>query len=61
MSRVELEGSEALGEAPMPMSAQLHQQEAGPATQPPRRGRSHAGRLSGHTGDDTASLELFVL
>ena len=31
--RVEAEGGEALGEAPVPLGAQLHQQEAGAAAQ----------------------------
>jgi len=61
VSRVEVEGSEALSEAPMPMRAQLHQQEACPAAQLPRRGCLHAGRVSGHAGDYTARLELFML
>ena len=48
VSRVEVEWGEALGEAAMPVRAQLHQQEAGTATQPPRRGCLHADGISGH-------------
>ena len=46
--RVEVEGGEALGEAPMPVRAQLYQQEAGTAAQPPRRSCLHGGSISGH-------------
>ena len=46
--RVEVEGGEALGEAPMPMRAQLHQQETGTAAQTARRGCLHVGGISGH-------------
>ena len=35
---VKVERGEPLGEPPMPMGAQLHQEEAGTAAQPPRRG-----------------------
>jgi len=59
--RVEAEGGEALGEAPMPMGAQLHQQEAGTAARPPRRGCLHAGGIPGHPVDGTVGLELFML
>ena len=61
VARVEVEGGEALGKAPMPVRAQLHQQEAGTAAQPPRRGCLHAGGISGHPGDGIARLELFVI
>jgi len=56
VSRVEVERGEALGEAPVPVGAELHQQEAGTTAQPPRRGCLHAGRVSGHASDDTAHL-----
>jgi hypothetical protein len=59
--RVEVEVGKALGEAPMPMGAQLHQQEAGTPAQPPRRGCLNAGGVSGHAADGTAPLELFLL
>ncbi len=45
---VEVEEGEALGEAPMPVRAQLHEQEAGTAAQPSRRGRLHGGGILGH-------------
>jgi catechol 2,3-dioxygenase-like lactoylglutathione lyase family enzyme len=48
VARVEVEGGEALGEAPMPVRAQLHQQEAGTAAQSPRRGCPRAGGISRH-------------
>jgi hypothetical protein len=61
VARVEVEGGEALGEAPMPVGAELHQQEAGTAAQPPRRDGLHAGGISGHRGDGIAWLELFMI
>jgi hypothetical protein len=61
VARVEVEEGEALGEAPMPVRAQLHQQEAGTAAQRPRRGCLHAGAISGHPADSTARRELFML
>ena len=50
MPGVEVEGGEALGEAPVPMGAQLYQQEAGTAAQIP-----------GHRADDIAKDKLFML
>jgi hypothetical protein len=48
VARVEVKGSEALREAPMPMRTELDQQEAGTAAQP-RRGRClRAGGISRH-------------
>jgi hypothetical protein len=61
VSRVKVEGREALGEAPMPMGAQLDQQEAGTAAKPPGRGRLRASALACHAADGTARLELFML
>jgi hypothetical protein len=58
---VEVEGCEAFGETPMPVGAQLRQQEAGTAAQPPRRSCLRAGGISGHLGDIIAALELFLL
>ena len=45
---MELESGEAFRELPMRVSAQLRQQEAETLAQPPRRGRLHAGGVSGH-------------
>jgi hypothetical protein len=56
---VEVEGGEALGETPMPVGAELHDQEAGTAAQPARRGCLHAAGISGHPADGTALVELF--
>ena len=58
---MEVESGEALGEAPMRVGPQLRQQEADTSAQAPRRGRLHAGGISGHLADDTARLELFLL
>jgi catechol 2,3-dioxygenase-like lactoylglutathione lyase family enzyme len=52
--RVEVEGREALGEAPVLVGAELHQQKADTPTQPPRRGSLHAAGISGHPADGTA-------
>src|SRR4051794_23841604 len=46
--RVQVEGSEALGEAPVLVGAQLHQQKAGSPAQPPRWRRARAGGTAGH-------------
>src|SRR3954447_23854609 len=46
--RVEVEGSEALGEAPVFVGAQLHQQKAGAPAQPPRWRRARARWTAGH-------------
>jgi len=59
--RVKAKGGEALGEATMPMGAQLDQQEAGTAAKPLRRGRLRASALAWHAADGTARLELFML
>jgi hypothetical protein len=61
VARVEVEEGEALGEAPMPMRTQLHEQEAGTAAQRPRRGSLRAGGISGHRVDSTALPKLFMI
>jgi len=48
MPRVEVERRQALGEAPVLVGAELHQQKPGTPTQRPRRGRLRAGGISGH-------------
>jgi len=48
VSRMEVELGQALGEAPMRVGAQLHQEEAGTPAQPSCRGRLHVGGISGH-------------
>ena len=60
VARVKVEEGEALGEALVPVRAQLHQQEAGTAAQPPRRGCLSADGISSHRADNTA-LELFMI
>jgi hypothetical protein len=55
--RVKAEAREALGEAPMRVGAELDQEEAGAATQSPRRGWG----ICGHRTDGIAHLELFML
>ena len=60
VARVEVEWGEALGEAPMPVRAQLDQQEAGPAAQPPRRGCLRAGGSRGTPRDGIASKLLMI-
>jgi len=56
MARMQVEGGEALGEAAMPVRAQLYQQEARATAQIPRRGRLPAGGFPWHPADDTAHL-----
>ena len=56
--RVKAEAGEALGEAPMRVGAQLHQQEADTAAQ--ARGGLRAGDLRA-PADGIARLELFVI
>jgi hypothetical protein len=51
------QGRQALGEAPVAMRAQLHQQEPGTAAQGTRRN----GGICGHLRDDTAREELFLI
>jgi hypothetical protein len=60
---VEAERGEALGEAPMPMGTQLHQQEAGTAAQPRRRCCLclQADGISGHPGDGNVHRKLFMI
>ena len=48
VSRMQIAGGEALGEAPVLVGAQLYQQKAGTLAQPPRRGRLLAGGIFGH-------------
>ena len=59
--RVKPATGEALGEAPMLVRAQLHQQEAGTAAQSLCRGRLRARRICGHPADISARQELFVI
>ena len=58
---MEVESGEAFGEAPMCVGAQLREQEADTPAQPPRRGPLHADGIPGHTADNTAPPELFLI
>lgn len=46
--RVKVQGREALGEAPVSVRSQLHQQETGSATQSPGRSSLDSGGVSSH-------------
>jgi len=62
MPRVEAAPLEALGEAPVRVGAQLHEQEADAATEVTRRGRLLAGTVCGHVGDGTVRhAQLFLV
>ena len=58
---VEVESGEALGEAPMRVGAQLNEQEPDAPAQFPRWGHGRAAGISGHPGNSTAPLELFMI
>jgi hypothetical protein len=58
---VEVDFGEALGEASMRVSPQLHEQEAGTAAQFSRRSRPRAGMIVGHRVEHTAPGELFMI
>ncbi len=58
--RMEVKTGEALGEAPMPMGAQLHQEEARTAAQAARRGCLLARAFYGHAADRTGE-KLFMI
>jgi hypothetical protein len=57
---MEVKTGEALGEPPMPMSAQLHQEEARTAAQAARRGCLLARAFYGHAADRTGE-KLFMI
>jgi hypothetical protein len=58
---MKVESGEALGEAPMRVGAQLNEQEPDAPAQFPRWGHGRAAGISGHPGNSTAPLELFMI